>query len=232
MKKIGRVNPLLQLVPRRKFDELCQKWEMDKGVREFSTWEQTCALILTHVLRLESYREIHATLGIARSTFSDANAKRSHGFFEDLCGLILIYLIDVEKVASHDRESIAVKAIAGKLGLPLAEVAHAVDLLTASELGHIRPEERLHLVFNKVAPSVSPRDFVKNVLAETLRRLPAAYGKDDSFFTTHAFSLPEASLEDLRREFKELVEKFMAQAADDPENLKVIQLSCQFFTFG
>lgn len=90
MKNICKINPLLQLIPRKKFDELCIKWEMDKGVREFSTWEQTCALILTHVMRLESYREISATLGIARSTFSDANSKRSHGFFADLCDLILV----------------------------------------------------------------------------------------------------------------------------------------------
>lgn len=89
MKNICKINPLLQLIPRKKFDCLCEKWEMDKGVRDFSTWEQTCALILTHIMRLESYREISATLGVARSTFSDANSKRSHGFFTELCELIL-----------------------------------------------------------------------------------------------------------------------------------------------
>jgi hypothetical protein len=89
MKNICKVNPLLQLIPRQRFDELCTKWEMDRGVRDFTTWEQTCALILTHIMRLESYREINATLGIARSTFSDANARRAHGFFAELCDLML-----------------------------------------------------------------------------------------------------------------------------------------------
>ena len=90
MKNICKINPLIQLIPRKKFDQLCEKWEMNKGVRSFTTWEQTCALILTHIMKLESYREISATLGISRSTFSDANAKRSFGFFTELCDSILI----------------------------------------------------------------------------------------------------------------------------------------------
>lgn len=106
MKNTYKVNPIFQLIPRKKFDELAIKWEMDKGIRSFSTWEQTCSLILMHILKLNSYREIDATLGIAKSTFSDALSNRSHGFFADLCDLILL---EVKHQSSDRRVRSAVK---------------------------------------------------------------------------------------------------------------------------
>jgi hypothetical protein len=62
---------------------------MDKWVRSFSTWEFTCALITSMTLKLGSFRDVEETLGIARSTFGDAMHRRFHGFFYDLCDLIL-----------------------------------------------------------------------------------------------------------------------------------------------
>src|SRR5205823_11231452 len=71
------------------FEELCRKWGMDKHVRSFTTWEQTCTHIMAFVLRLESLREVEATLSVARCTFADANANRSAYFFDELCTLVL-----------------------------------------------------------------------------------------------------------------------------------------------
>ena len=117
MKNAYRINSLLQLIPRRKFDQLCEKWQMDKGVRNFSTWEQTCALILTYILELKSYREVELTLGIARSTFSDANSRRSHGFFEELCQLILLEI----RTASTSRK--VRRAIKNLIALDASEMS-------------------------------------------------------------------------------------------------------------
>jgi hypothetical protein len=89
MKKTDRASSLFQLIDRRKFDEAVEKWGMDKGVRSFSTWEMTCALVNCMVLRLDTLRDAEATLGIARSTFSDALSERSYGFFQEICDLIL-----------------------------------------------------------------------------------------------------------------------------------------------
>jgi putative transposase len=80
---------LFQLIDRKSFDELVTKHGMDKGVRSFFTWEFTCALLTCMALRLGSYRDIEETLGIPRSTLSDAMNVRFHGFFQDLSDLIL-----------------------------------------------------------------------------------------------------------------------------------------------
>jgi hypothetical protein len=80
---------LFQLIDRKKFDELAQKWGVDKGVRSFSTWEMTQALLCCFVMRLGSYREVEGALGIPDSTFGDALRARHFGFFQDLCDCIL-----------------------------------------------------------------------------------------------------------------------------------------------
>lgn len=89
MSKSDKAKSLLQLIDRKKFDTLCEKWGMDKGVRSYFTWQQTGVLVMTYLMRLESSREIESVLGIARSTFCDANQSRSAGFFEELCEIIL-----------------------------------------------------------------------------------------------------------------------------------------------
>jgi hypothetical protein len=89
MGKFDKAKSLLQLIDRKKFDALCEKWGMDKGVRSYLTWRQTGILVMSYLMRLESSRDIEAVLRVPRSTFCDANQNRSAGFFEELCEIIL-----------------------------------------------------------------------------------------------------------------------------------------------
>ncbi len=89
MKKTGKNLGLFQLIDRKIFDSLVDKWEMDKGVRQLYTWEMTCVLLSSMVARLGSYREIEMSLGVPHSTFGDAMQKRYSGFFTELCDEIL-----------------------------------------------------------------------------------------------------------------------------------------------
>jgi len=90
MRKSRKDRGLLQLIDRKKFDALVNKWEMDKWVRGLSTWELTCGLVTLMTYRISTYREVEESLGIPRSTFGDAIVKRSSGFFEDLCDMVLM----------------------------------------------------------------------------------------------------------------------------------------------
>lgn len=80
---------LFQLIDRKKFNLLAEEWKIDKGVRSFKTWELTGSLIECLTLRLESFRSVEQTLGIAKSTLSDALSECCSGFFQDLCDEIL-----------------------------------------------------------------------------------------------------------------------------------------------
>lgn len=90
MQKHLKGRSLFQLINRKKFDKLVDKWGMDKGVRNFSTWEMTQALLCCFVMRLGSFREVESALKIPDSTFGDALRKRSSGFYQELCDLILL----------------------------------------------------------------------------------------------------------------------------------------------
>jgi putative transposase len=81
---------VFQLINRKNFDVLVDKWGVDKGVRTFCTWEMTQALLCCFIMRLGSFREVEAALGIPDSTFGDALRKRYFGFFQELCDLILL----------------------------------------------------------------------------------------------------------------------------------------------
>ena len=90
MKKHLKGRSLFQLIDKKKFDALVYKWGVDKGVRVFTTWELTHALLSCFVLRLGSYRDVEATLEMPHSTFGDAIRDRNSWFFQELCDLILL----------------------------------------------------------------------------------------------------------------------------------------------
>jgi len=89
MKNYGNGFCLLQLIERHEFYALCKKWEMDRYVRKFPTWNQLSVLILSYVLKVESSREVELVFRVPKSTFCDANQERAAGFFEELCRIIL-----------------------------------------------------------------------------------------------------------------------------------------------
>ncbi len=111
MKKYLKGQSLFQLIDQKRFNALVKKWEMDKWVQSFSTWEMTQALISCFVMRIESFREVEATLKIPDSTFGDALRERAHGFFQELCDLILLEIrakTDSRKIKKAIRQILAI----------------------------------------------------------------------------------------------------------------------------
>ena len=86
---------LFQLLDRDLFDELCDKWQMDKGVRRLSTWDETRTLMTALLLGLRSLREIEEVLFVPRSTLDDAMRKRRSGFFYELCKAVTQQIVAV-----------------------------------------------------------------------------------------------------------------------------------------
>ena len=107
---------LFQLINRKKFDELALKWQIDKNIRQFSTWEMTQSLICCFVMRLGSYREVESTLKIPDSTFGDALRLRNFNFFQDLCDEILL------EIKTQSRKRKLRRAIREILALDSSEI--------------------------------------------------------------------------------------------------------------
>jgi hypothetical protein len=99
-------NPLslLQLIDQKQFKKLVKKWDVDKGVRRFSTWKMLSTLTCACIFRLKSYRCIESALGIKKSTLSDALRLRSCGFFEELCELVLSQICKTKSVGQSAQQ--------------------------------------------------------------------------------------------------------------------------------
>jgi hypothetical protein len=103
MRQSAKFQDLLQLLDKKRFKNLSDKWNIDKGVRSFSTWRQVRLLIIAVVLKLETLREIEDTLSVPRSTLSDANCNRCSGFYQDLCKEVLLDIYLNAKGRKHKR---------------------------------------------------------------------------------------------------------------------------------
>jgi Transposase DDE domain/Domain of unknown function (DUF4372) len=139
---------LFQLINRKKFDELALKWQIDKNIRNFSTWEMTQSLICCFVMRLGSYREVEATLKIPDSTFGDALRIRNFNFFQDLCDIILL------EIKSQTKKRKLKRAIREILAIDSSEIDVHGSLFSKSgwqkkRSNHAhRASAKLHVVWN------------------------------------------------------------------------------------
>jgi len=87
---------LLKLCPRYQFEKAVQRYQGDRYVKTFTTWQQYITVLYSQIKQKDSLRDIETGLqaqsprwyhlgltGIHKSTLSDANTKRDYRIFED-----------------------------------------------------------------------------------------------------------------------------------------------------
>ncbi len=98
MRKLETIfGELLKLIPRYQFEKAVKQYQGDRYVKSYTTWHQYITILFSQIKQKDSIRDIVTGLeanesrwyhlgltGIHRSTFSDANNKRSFQIFEDL----------------------------------------------------------------------------------------------------------------------------------------------------
>jgi hypothetical protein len=98
MRKLETIfGELLKLVPRYQFEKAVKQYQGDRYVKSYTTWHQYITILFSQIKQKDSIRDIVTGLeanesrwyhlgltGVHRSTFSDANNKRSFQIFEDL----------------------------------------------------------------------------------------------------------------------------------------------------
>jgi hypothetical protein len=88
---------LLKLCPRYQFDKAVERYQGDRYVKTFKTWQQFITNLYSQIAQKDSLRDIvtglsaHAARwyhiglsGVHKSTFADANSKRDYRIFEDM----------------------------------------------------------------------------------------------------------------------------------------------------
>jgi hypothetical protein len=88
---------LLKLCPRYQFERSTERYNGDRYVKTFTTWQQYITILYSQITQKDSLRDIETGLvtqssrwyhlglsGIHRSTLSDANTKRDYRIFEDM----------------------------------------------------------------------------------------------------------------------------------------------------
>ena len=101
----------IQLIGRKKFDALAERFGTDVGVPTLSTSQMADALLEVKLMQLDSFCEIEGVLSIARSTLSNAMESRCGGFFMDLADealRVILGQITTSKLKRAIREILAI----------------------------------------------------------------------------------------------------------------------------
>lgn len=83
MRQFGKTKFLLQLIPRKKFDALVEKWEMDYRVTKFTTWEQVVTHVMAYVLLHTAQIELQWNTIFPQSPYSHSRQFRRQPYRPD-----------------------------------------------------------------------------------------------------------------------------------------------------
>lgn len=94
-----------QVIPKKKFDELVRKWQIDKGVTKLTAKKFLEVLTLSQIFEKKTLRDVSYSYAVPKSTLDDALSKRPYGFFQDLCSLLTKELVCITK-SRKDRQEL------------------------------------------------------------------------------------------------------------------------------
>lgn len=143
-----------QLIPKNKIQSLKEKWQIDKGVINFSTEKLIEVLILSVFFEKKNLRDIADSYGVPKSTLNDALRKRASGFFEELFSLAIQGLIGFTE-SRKDRQGLReILAIDSSVCSVHGSLAKAV---ISTKMDYEAAGIKLHAAFNVYQePGMSP----------------------------------------------------------------------------
>jgi len=176
-------------------------------------------------LRLKELREENPTVQEASFTISD-NRILHHWFLPALA----LYLIDVEHVSSFELTQEEIERVSKRLQIPEAKLQESLTELKQVNLPATTNDEKsFHLIFNRLSQMTAEKNYLLSLLEETKRRIQTDYSKHDSYFAAYTLTIDSNSLNQLREDFKELMNKYIFARSDNRDNSRILQLNCQFF---
>lgn len=146
---------------------------------------------------------------------------------------LLIYLLDFVKVAESGLAQLAQPGIKNEIqnrfGMNQETFATFVQQCEESGLLKFHPDEKIHLSFERLGQVLQRQNYFKNLLQEIQKRMDQDWGKSNTAFESHVFSISEDQIPHLLADYKKLMEKYMAIHAQDISLPKILQISFQMF---
>ena len=139
---------------------------------------------------------------------------------------LIVYLLDVEDISKKGYNSLCLDRAAKILKVNRDAVQSAFDELEHSGILQRTSDSRYHFVFHRVNGALSKQRYLKEVFAVCTQRLVSDFDHPLALFNAHTLTLPKAMVPALFNEYKELLEKYMAYAAEG-EELEMLQVCIQ-----
>lgn len=186
MKDFVKGLAISQLVPKENFDELVQKWQIDKGVTKLHAEKLLRILVLSSIFEKRTLRDAEDSYSIPKSTLDDALRNRACGFFQELCSLA------IKELAAH--------AVNRKERQELREII-AID----SSVCHVHGSMASQFITTKMEKKIAgikfhaawnvEHKFIEDFRVTGYRRNDGAVGKDFQFSRGKVYTFDRAYMD-------------------------------------
>jgi uncharacterized protein (TIGR02147 family) len=137
---------------------------------------------------------------------------------------ILVYLTDFHKTKdlSSKISPADVKMIAKRFKIDPSRVQSAIELLTKSQVIQRRTEDsEVHYVYGDIGQTINQKQYLKNWLSESAKRVDSEFNNKTSYFTASAFTIDKEMLPQMISDLKAVFEKYLEMSAPDDGKLMV-----------
>lgn len=143
---------------------------------------------------------------------------------------LLLYLIDVEKVAGRPIEEIDRKTICKRFGLSDSELDQALSSFVESGILNSRPDGKVQFNLDNIGSGLKRQDFVGKVLEEATRRAKSEFTSPHNFFSVDTLSISDNHIQDFILDYQELITAYISKDLDGDGPPKILQTALQLWT--
>jgi uncharacterized protein (TIGR02147 family) len=116
------------------------------------------------------------------------------------------------------------------LDVPVTKLEAAIRVFQSDETLRKQPDGKFHVSFDKMKNRNLQREYQKRVLAESSKRIDRQYDEPSATFVSYSFTASEESLQRLRQDLKELMEKYLSEPANPSKSVSVARACFQVYS--
>jgi hypothetical protein len=93
------------------------------------------------------------------------------------------------------------------------------------------PGHLYHVALEKMRGHVTKQKYLAEVVKECIARMPEEFENPKAMFAAHTLSMPESMIPAFYKDYKGLLEKYMATSPESDEHLEILQVCLQALPF-
>lgn len=146
---------------------------------------------------------------------------------------VMVYLTDIKKITKFDPDTTKdiEKELSQKFKLDEKRCSQILKIIQqANSISTKESSKEVHYIYSNVTNVLNQKQYLKNWLDTSKQEIESRYHDETTFFNTTTLSLTEEQVASLKKDLKQVLEKYLGMTNTTNDPLQLTQVNTQMFS--